>query len=185
MSVLASDFSGSTVLIYDSSGNHLNTTTIKTHEKKEQFITVRRIPGELTVNDSCKLVILSSPTPCEFSGKIQKSGGSLFIAMYQGQKKENRNATRYPVKASALIDALIIDDYAHALQTPIKVDLVNISTSGMRFRAPYYSLLAGDIIKMHLIISKKNKMITAEVNNSVDHLTEATDYGCHFLEIEQ
>jgi len=185
MSVLVGDFSGCTVLIYDSNGNHLISTAIRTHEKKEQHITVSRMPGELTANDNCKLVILSSPTPCEFSGKIQKSGGSLFIAMYQGQAKESRNAARYPVKASALIDALVVDEREYALQTPIKVDLINISTSGMRFRAPYYSLLTGDIIKMHLVISNNKKMITAEVNNCVDHLTEVSDYGCRFLEIEQ
>jgi len=185
MSVLAGDFSGCTVLIYDTNGNHLDSTVIKTHERKEQHIIVNRIPGELAVNDHCKLVILSSPAPCEFSGKIQKSGGSFFIAIYQGQEKESRNATRYPVKASALIDALVVDDRAYALQTPVKVDLINISTSGMRFRAPYYTLLKGDIIKMHLVISNTRKMITAEVNNNMDHLTEVSDYGCRFLEIEQ
>jgi len=185
MSVLAGDFSGCTVLIYDSSGNHLISTAVKTHDRKEQHITVRLMPGELTANDNCKLFILSSPAPCEFSGKIHKSGGSFYIAMYQGQEKESRSASRHPVKASALIDALFVDDLAYALQTPVKVDLINISTSGMRFRAPYYSLLAGDIIKMHLIISNNKKMITAEVNNTVDHLNEASEYGCRFLEIEQ
>ena len=183
MSVLAGDFTGCSVLIYDTNGNHLSSTVIREHERKEQQIKVNLIPAQLKANDNCKVFIMSSPSPCEFSGKLIKEGGKLIIAMFQGQEKENRAATRYTVNTPANIEALIIEEQAYSLQTPVEVTLINISTSGVRFRAPYYSLIEKDIFRMNLVISNSQKTITAEVINNADKGTETSDYGCRFVEI--
>ena len=183
MSVLAGDFTGCSVFIYDTEGQHLSSTVVREHDKKEQQIKVNLMPAELKANDNCKVFLLSSPTPCEFSGKVKKVGGSLFIAMFQGQEKENRGATRYSVGTPAYIEDLILDGEAHKLQNTVKVVLINISTSGVRFRAPHYSLNVGDIFKMNLIISNNKKTITAEVLNFADNETISSDYGCRFVEI--
>ena len=185
MAVLSSDFTDHTVLIYDLTGNHLISTVVRNHDRDAQHIQVNLIPEELKVNDNCKILMLSSPTPCEFMGKVKKVGGNLFIAMFQGQEKENRGATRYPVNSPALIDTLLIDGDTHNLQTPLKVTLLNISTSGVRFRAPYYSFEKGDLFRMHFIISNNRKEITAEVINYVDdplnNSKAFSDYGCKFV----
>jgi len=184
MSALLGDFTDCSVLLYDMSGNHLGSTVIREHDKKEQQIKVNLMPTVLRANDNCRVFILSSPTPCEFSGKLKKIGGSLIIAMFQGQEKENRGAMRYPVNTSAKIEALIIDEQSYYLQTPVDVTLINISTSGVRFRAPFYSLIENDVFMMDFIISNANKTITAEVVNCMDKGTESSDYGCRFVEIQ-
>jgi len=183
VAVLSNDFTNHTVLIYDMDGNHLTSTAVRSHDRESQQIRVNVMPENLKVNESCKLLMLSSPTPCEFMGKIKKVGGNLFIAMFQGQEKESRGSARYPVNTTALIDALIIDGDTHSLQTPIKVSLINISTSGVRFRAPYYSFETGDRFRMHFIISNSRKEITAEVINYVDDKNNSSDYGCRFIVI--
>jgi len=184
MAALASDFTDHNVLIYDIDSNHLGNTTITSHDKINKQIQVTRVPFGLNINDECKLLILSSPAPCEYHGKLKKTGGAYIIAMFQGQVKESRGAARYPVNTPAIVDALIIDGKPHTLQNPIKVTLINISTTGVRFRAPFYSFESGDIFRMHLIISNNRKQITAEVTNCVDNKQIATDYGCHFLVVE-
>jgi len=184
LSVLAGDFTGCSVLIYDTDGNHLISTIVKEHDRGEQQIKINRMPSELKANDDCKVFLLSSPTPCEFSGKLKKVGGSLSIALFQGQEKENRGATRYAVSTPASIESLIVDGEAHKLQNPVNVTLINISTSGVRFRAPYYSFLDGDTFRMNLIISNSKKNITAEVINYLDNeAASSSDYGCRFMEI--
>jgi len=184
MSTLASDFTDYSVLIYDNDGNHLSSTVVREHDKGARQIQVNIMPDELKVNDDCKLLILSSPTPCEFSGKVKKVGGSLFIAMFQGQEKESRGSARYPVRTPAVIDALMIDNALHPLQTPLKVVVINISTTGIRFRAPYYSFEQGDDFQMHLVISNSTKKIIAKVVNVVDNKTDSSDYGCRFLRLD-
>ena len=184
MSALGSDFTDNTIFIYDTSGIHLKDTSVTSHDRRTQHIQVGAMPAELKINDNCKLLIMSSPAPCEFLGKVKREGGNLYIAMFQGQEKESRGATRYPVTTPAMIDSFIVDNQEHPLQNPIHVVLINISTTGVRFRAPYYSFEEGDVFRMHLVISNNKRRITAEVNNYVDEELKHSDYGCRFLMIE-
>jgi len=183
MSTLASDFTGCSIFLYDTNGNQLGSTVVREHDRKEQMIQVNIMPDELKPNDDCKVFVLSSPVPCEFSGKIKKIAGTLMIAMFQGQVKENRAAMRYAVNSPASVEALIIDNKPYYLQTQVKVKLINISTSGVRFRAPHYSFNDGDIFKMIMIVSNSTKVITAEIMNCLDKGAEHTDYGCRFMEV--
>ncbi|MDR2571269.1 MAG: PilZ domain-containing protein [Oscillospiraceae bacterium] len=184
MSVLGNVYTDCTVFIYDAHGNHLVDTSIRNHDRQTQQIEVRIMPAELKVNDTCKLLILSSPSPCEYHGKVKKEGGKQYIAMFQGQEKESRASARYPVNTPALIDALIVDEETHSLQSPIKVALINISTTGVRFRAPFYTFEDEDEFRMHLIISNNQKEIIAKVINHVDTKQTHSDYGCSFLVIK-
>jgi hypothetical protein len=182
MAVLGGDHTGNTVLIYDSSGNHLGDTVITSYSKAEQHIQVRRMPKDLKVNDDCKLLILSTPAPREYLGKLRKTAGLQYIALFQGQEKESRGATRYSVNTPALIDELIVDNKPFPLHTPVKLILLNISTSGVRFRAPYFSLNDGHVFKMHMVISGSAKTLIAQVLNHVDNEPASSDYGCRFVD---
>ena len=173
------------VLIYDADGNHLIDTVVKFHDRQEKHLQVGIMPDSLKVNDDCKLLILSAPAPCEYLGKVKKVGGNLFIAMFQGHTKENREATRYNVNTYAVIDTLVADGKPYELHTPVKVILLNISTSGVRFRAPYYSFDDGDIFEILLDIKNNRKRLTAQVVNHVDREPAASDYGCRFIENTQ
>ena len=183
MSVLVGDFTGCTVLIYDPDGNHLISTHVREHDRAEKYIKLNLMPEELRANSNCKVFVLSSPTPCEFMGMVKKIGGALTIALFQGQEKENRGAMRYKVNSPAFVEALIIDDQAYTLQNRVEVELINISTSGVRFRAPHYSFIEEDIFQMRLTISNSEKMITAVIVNCMDKETSSSDYGCRFMEI--
>ena len=181
MSVLSDNYTGCTVLIYNMDGEHLLDTVVAAHNREEQQIQVSSLPEDLHINDSCSLLVLTSPSPCEYLGKVKKVGGSVFIAMYQGQEKENRTATRYAVNAPAIIDTLITDGQPYSLHTPLTITLINISTGGVRFRAPYYSLADGDVFQMRMIISQNKKKLIAQVLNHVDNEPASSDYGCLFL----
>jgi len=162
-------------------GNHLVNTVVKEHDKADKQIRVNTMPVSLKANDDCKLLILTSSVPCEYQGKIKKIGGALFIAMFQGQLKENRTASRFNVNTPALIDKLVIDGQQYKLLKPVKVVLKNISTSGVRFTAPFYSFNDRDKFTMHMTISGAMKHLIAEVMNHLDNGSVATDYGCRFV----
>ena len=181
MSALTSDFTNQTVLIYDSSGNHLISTHVTEHDRGSKQIIVNTLPAELKFNDNCSLIILSAPTPCEFNGRIKRSENNLCIAMFQGQERENRDATRYPVSSLAVIPTLIVDGLYHPIQTPIRVMLINISTTGVRFRAPFYSFEIGDEFQMDMMINNTQKKIAAKVINNKDNEPHTSDYGCRFI----
>ena len=183
MAALAGNFTDHSVFIYDAFGNHLINTTVTNHDRDSKQMQVSEMPNELKVNDNCKLLILASPTPCEFQGKVKKVGGNKYIAMFQGHEVENRGAARYSVNTPAVINTFISEGQPYLLHTPVKVVLLNISTTGVRFRAPYYSFQVGDKFKMHMTISNSRKELTAEVINHVDNEPHSSDYGCRFVDI--
>ena len=183
MAGINADFSDCTVFIYDEEGNHINDTVVTSHDRISRQLQVEVFPEELKINDRCKLFILSSPSPCEFKCKVKKAGGNTVLALYQGSEKENRAVKRYMVSTGALINALYCDGQSYPLQTPVKVELINISRAGVRFRAPFFSFQIGDMFQIDLVVKHKRRELAAEVINFIDNEPKYSDYGCQFVNI--
>ena len=181
MTSLSADFTGCPVLIYDESGVLLSSTEIETYDRSVMRVEVKEMPPSLNAGGVCRLLILSSPSPCEFQGRIIKEGSRKSIAMFFGQEKENRSATRYKVNYEAMIENLICDGKAYPLLTPQVVSLINISQSGARFRTPRYSFTDGDRFQMRMIIKDTAKLLIADIVNHVDKSEDSSEYGCRFL----
>jgi len=175
------NYEGLAVFIYDMDGNSLRNTIVKTHNKAENQIIVSSMPCELRENDTCKLLIITSPAPCEYQGKIKKASGHLYIALFKGKEKESRSAERFKVTATATIDFLMCDGQPQPLHTPVTVQLINVCTGGVRFRAPYFSLSSGDVFRLNMNISNSSKTLVARVMNHMDVDRVHSDYGCKFV----
>jgi hypothetical protein len=175
------DYTDCSILIYDKDGNHLNNTVVTSHDKVSLRVEVEEPPPSLGNGDGCRLLILTSPSPREYQGRVVREGHRLSIAMFQGRENEKRGAVRYNVNFSALIENLICDGRAHPLHTPLEVELINISKSGVRFRAPYYSLTEGDRFQIRMKIGDGEKLLIVDVVNYKDREDKTSEYGCKFL----
>ena len=136
MTSLGSDFTGCSVLIYDGAGNQLGSSTAVSYSRSSLRLELEKIPPSLGIGSVCRLLILTSPSPCEFQGRVNKDGSKKVIAMYFGQEKENRGSTRYKVNYKAMIENMVFNGRAYTLHTPVEVDIINISQSGVRFNTP-------------------------------------------------
>jgi len=181
MSALSGDYTGCSVLIYDMQGNNLIDTRVTYYDKQSLRIMVKESPPYLKVGDTCKLLILSSPCPCEFMGRIKKETQTNYIALYQGKEKEERGATRYKVSYPAVIENLVYDGKAYPLHKSLEVALINVSKSGTRFRAPCSALLDCDRFQMRMKIGGDDKLLIADVVNHTDKDDGTSEYGCKFL----
>ena len=181
MNVLGSNHTDCAILIYDDAGSHLGTSTVIEHDRNSARIEVRDIPAALKVGNTCKILILSSPAPCEYDGRIISEGQKRYIAMFHGKEKENRAAARYKISTPAIIENLIYNGKAFPLHTPMDVMIVNISKSGVRIRAPYYSFLNGDRFQLRMKISDAEKLLIADIVHHVDFEPSSSEYGCSFL----
>ena len=181
MKALNSDHTGCAILIYDLDGNHIGSTSVTSHDRKAMRIEVKEIPHPLSAGSGCTMLILTSPAPCEYQGRILGEGNRKIIAMYRGRERENRGAVRYKISSPALIENLIYDGKAYRLHTPLRVELINISKSGVRFRSQNYALSNRDRFQMRLKISDGEKLLIADVVHHIDQNAETTEYGCCFL----
>jgi hypothetical protein len=181
MKVSGNNYVGCTILIYDDIGNELGNTTVTSYDKNTLYIRVQRMPPALDINDICRVLILSSPAPREYQGRVVVQGTGKAIATFKGKDKENRKSMRYKVNFPARIEYLIVDEQAHPLHTPLEIKLLNISKSGVRFRAPYYSLCDGDKFQMRMSIGDNDKVLISVALNHSDKDLETSEYGCRFL----
>jgi len=181
MAVLSGDYIGCSVFIYDEAGNELGNTTVTSFDKNTLWLKVKRMPPTLYANDVCRLLILTAPAPREYHGRVLIEGTGKTIGIYKGKEKESRKTVRYKVNFPAQIENLIYDEKACPLHTPIEVRLINISKSGVRFRAPFYSLFYGAKFQMRMKINDSEKLLIAVAINHMDKNSETTEYGCRFL----
>ena len=181
MAVLGGDYTGCSILIYDERGNHLGNTTVTLYDKRSLRAEVRDIPPSLKTGDKCGLLILSTPTPCEYQGRIIKDSRRSAIAMFLGKEHENRTCARYKVKCPAVIENFITENKSYPLLSPIEVEVINISKSGLRFTARSYTLVDGDKFQIRVVVSGNEKVLIVEAVNHLDKDDGITDYGCRFL----
>ena len=180
MAALSGDYNGCSVFIYDEAGALLVKTTVTYHNKREMSIEVKEAP-QLRIGESCRVFIMSSPTPCDYQGRINRRGMKKNIALHHGKERESRGAVRYKIKIPAQIENLICDFKAYRLHTPLDVETMNISKSGVRILAPFNSLSDGDRFQLRMKIIGGEKVMIADVTNHIDIGSVNSEYGCRLL----
>ena len=180
MAALSGDYNGCSVFIYDEAGELLVKTTVTYHNKREMSIEVKEAPP-LRVGESCRVFIMASPAPCDYQGRINRRGMKKSIALHHGKECESRESIRYKIRIPAQIENLICDYKAYRLHTPLDVETINISKSGVRIRAPFNALSDGDRFQLRMKIVGSEKVMIAEVTNHMDLGASGSEYGCRLL----
>jgi len=70
MSALHGDYADCAILIYDSEGDPLATTTVSSHDKITKRVELQEVPDTLVDGSTYRLLILSSPIPCVYKGRL-------------------------------------------------------------------------------------------------------------------
>jgi len=181
----AVDYKDCIALIYDDEGNQLDSIKIASYDKDLQYIFfVRDLPEEIQPKNSfCNVLILTQPSPREYRGKSMRYGTGFCLALFEGKNVEKRTATRYKTDIKGSIRALVYDEKPYSLHTPVDIECMNISKGGLRFRAPYETLIKGHIVQLHLELKDiEGKISTVMINNILDRKNiDITEYGCNFV----
>jgi len=182
MAALGHDFTDCSIYIYDANDNRqLCFTVVTHHDTANMRLQIQEMPPELATGSVCRLLIISSRAPYEYQGRVVGDGANRALAIFQGQEMENRRAERHIINTTAVIEKLIYDGKPYPLHTPLEVELINISKSGVRLRTPFYSLTNGDSFQMRFTIGDQEKQLVAAVTNHIDKDSQTSEYGCRFV----
>ena len=181
MAVIGGNYLNCPVLIYDDEDNNIARTKIIEYDSNSKRVVLEETPPELKDGDTCRLLILAEPSPLEYQGRMRKDLWGTHIALFRGQEREARGAVRHKVNMSAFIENLIVEGRAYALHTPQKIQLMNISVGGMRFRAPRNTINHGDRFQTSVVLKDEKKLLIAEVVNTTENHPQISEYGCRFL----
>ena len=178
---LHSDYTGCTVLLYSPEGDYLGEDVISVHDRKRHWVELKGgMPPFLKVDEICTLFFLAQPTPVEYRGKVVRDGLNYSYALFKGKEKDNRRAVRYKLTFIARIMALIVEGEIYPLQVPESVTTLDISRSGIRFRAKNNTMRVGDRFVLRMTINEEERLFTAVVVNNRDE-AEYTEYGCRLV----
>ena len=174
-------YGGCTALIFDEDGNELGESFVNSIHNNNMHINLEKLPKALKIGSVCKLLILTSPQPCEFNGKVVIGGKANIVAIFQGRERSKRNDVRYRTNTVAQIDCLISEGKEYPLLEPIDVTVKNISRKGVRLSAPHNTLMQGNIIKLILSLTNTIEFLMVEVINLTKLSATKSEYGCRFL----
>lgn len=177
------NFIGCAAYVYDTEGVLQTEVKIYDHDSEANIIKVSN-SLVLSVNMRCELLILSLPAPFSCSGVVRSTGSDTIITLFKGKERENRRNARYALSCNAKISEYICEGKAYRLHTPITVNLMNISTNGIRIRARYNTLSADDLFNLQLKMGEREKVLTAKVVNLKDNERESSEYGCALTEVD-
>ena len=176
------EYVGCTALVYDNAGEDIGRTFVTDYDKVANLITLKKCPEELNIGDMCRLLILTEPVPQECHGKIKSDMGNKVIALFKYEEKEKRGASRYKVKFTAFIEKMIYNDKSYELHRPVEIDLMNISTGGMRFYAKPDTVTHGDRFQIRIYLNMEVKVLVAQIVNHIQTDPDRIEYGCRFIE---
>jgi hypothetical protein len=166
-----------TVLVNDEKGRRVAETEILYHDELRNQIEVDDIPG-LEVGGLYECLILASPTPHAYKGRIHRRGKSKIIALFEGKESENRRDTRYKTDLPASVIGVIRHGKTYALDKPIAGRVKDISRRGLRLSAAGGALNVGEKFRVSVTSGSGKKILTAEVLYSLDVPPDYSEFSC-------
>jgi hypothetical protein len=174
------NYTGCAILVYDANSHELLARTVVSgHDKAAMSVELdMRLPFKN--GTAVSVLILTNPVPKAYQGRLSIHGSKTSVAMHHGRTQEGRKSKRYNTNLPASLLLVVRDGQVFDFQPPFQVALVNISTTGVRIRAPQAVLSDGDIIQLQMMIGEKTQIMTAEVVFSAGSAAGSV-YGCRFI----
>ncbi len=118
-----------------------------------------------------------------YQGTVRKSVSmdSVEIALFQGFRKNIRNAQRYRVNAIGVIDVIWLEDQRLVLRKPMGIRVLNISAGGVMIAAQPGSFLEGMSFVLHIKLKEKFFSAQCQVMRSNEIDLATVQYGCQFI----
>ena len=182
------DFTDHTVVIYNEYGDKITETTIVEYDIIIGSIRIKE-DLKLTTGINVQLLILTSPSPCFFLGRIgPRIQNMITIDLHSGKSKEDRTFERFSIDLINSIESTgtinsIIRENVKIDAPPQKVQLINISHGGIRFSGASGILHKNDEIILTIKNSNADQILTAKVVNFLNAPLGRTEYGCQFSNV--
>lgn len=179
------DYQGCKTIIYDEATQSVITEgTIENFEKNTYTVTLRS-PAFLSKNyERVNLLIFYQGVPHEYKGTVRKTAriaGMTEIALYRGKINEKRNAVRYPLSVSGVIEHFIIVHKLVPLYTPMQVEILNISTNGCLLRGKPNVLNINTAFQLSINMHGTDMLVNAKVTRIRTVDSDTVELGCKLL----
>lgn len=172
------------VIVYDENENPIANTTVLSHDKIGMKISIACTLREHRIDDKIALMIIMENGVHEYRGTIRNMSSYpclTEIALFNGHVKENRGVVRRIVNTDAFISSLVFDYIPSPLLNPLKLSIVNLSTTGALISAKPDSFRNGACIEIVFKIGIKDTIIYGKIVRIRTVDVSVEEYGCRFI----
>lgn len=169
------------ILIRDSAtGTLLADTNIEDFDSRRNTLVIRRDALKGPAEDKLSLLVLSRNGVLEYSGNLRKTvmATDVEIAIFGEKKKEDRNFTRYEMKAEGHAEAIVVEEKRIDLRKPLTIAVQNISANGILFRADVDAFRKGSQVRLRIGLKDNALVSEYEIVRTQNRNKETAEYGC-------
>ncbi|MEG0542076.1 MAG: PilZ domain-containing protein [Angelakisella sp.] len=154
------------------------------HNREYMTISVHGHFRAAETNEFVTVLILTKDGVHEYSGKMRRSTAesqTAEIGLFKGRVKEDRAAKRYDINAPATVENLILESGKMALRSPVKVTLVNLSTTGALLQATPDCFAMDSVVEIKLGITSSLSTMHGKIVRVRSLNTTCAEYGCRLV----
>ena len=176
----------SSVIIYNSDFIFLEKAVITDHNRETMSIEVSVELPQIKSGTSLALLIVHAGGASEFSGIARTlNRGSREISLFNERQRAGRAATRYELNTPAIIKAMSTDTDWVAIQPPMQIKMVNISSTGAFFLSKNLGFAVNTLLDIEVTISGVESEFLGSIVRMQENMDDTTGYGCQFIFLEE
>lgn len=158
-------------------------TLVKSFDKLNNAITVS-VAG-LTPDRFPKVAALIFTSKgvfdCMGTVKTGHMAGEVVISLYKSEEKNDRAAVRYDVNMFGVLNEFTRDK--SVITRSFAVNIINMSSSGILFRAPAGNLKVNDVVKITSVAKGQRLAMTGEIVRKQNTTIQSEEYGCRLFSV--
>jgi hypothetical protein len=170
------------VIIYGDDNEYITKAIIAEHYTDDMIIRVSDELKNLEVNTQLDLIILHPASTNKYKGITRKvRGGMREIALFNEVKRGARSGSRHTLNAPAFIKSTLEDTKRKVLPEPLKITIVDISTTGVFIKSPKYRFKAGDVLEIEMTIQNRASLLYGKIIRTQADDDGLAGFGCKFV----
>ena len=170
------------IYIYDNDRNLIAETVVTGYGRDEMYLEVMEGLQDIPIGTRLRLLVIHANSVSEFSGKLSGLRQGIFeISIHGQQKRDSRGSPRFKFNIPALINNFVVDSEVVKLNSPIRVTIQNISSTGLMIESKELPLVAGTVLNVEFKLHGRDTIILCKVIREPAKGFNPDSFGCQIV----
>ena len=170
------------VIIYDNNRNFITETVVTGYGRDEMYLEVMEGLDNIIIGTRLRLLVIHANAVSEFSGKLTgRRQGICEISIHGQQKRDSRGSPRFKFNIPAIINNFVVDSEVVKLNSPIRVTIQNISSTGLMIESKELPLAEGTVLNVEFKLHGRDTIILCKVVREPSQGFSPDSFGCQIV----
>jgi len=170
------------IYIYDNDRNLIAETVVTGYGRDEMYLEVKEGLQNIAIGTRLRLLIIHAHSVSEFSGKLSSLRQGVYELSIHGQQiRDSRGSPRFKFNIPAVINSFVVDSEVVKLNTPIRVTIHDISSTGLMVVSKELPLVEGTVLNVEFKLHGRDTIILCKVVREPAKGFNPDGFGCQLV----